>query len=212
MVNPVGQAYDGRAAEYAALAWRDLDRPGLTTDRERLAAFADRAMARHGGVLDLGCGPGHVTGHLASLGLQAAGYDVSKALLAEARQAFPGLDFEYGDLADIAVAQSSAGGVLSRYSLIHMQPHLWGDVFAHWFGLLEIGAPVMVSFFAAGSIEEHGEPFDHAVATAYAAFPPAIAAGLVEVGFVDVEITVRDRLPEERAMDHATLLARKPES
>jgi len=195
------------AARYATLFVGDLDRDA--DGRRRLAAFAEMAATRSGVVADLGCGPGHVVDHLHGLGLAAIGYDLSPGQIAQARSAFPDAQFHVGDLAALDVADSSLGGIVARYSLIHMPPSRFGDVFGEWIRVLEPGAPVLVSFFASSSAEAHGSPFDHAVVTAYVLFPATIVRQLQDAGFTDVEFGVCDPSEGARPLDHATVFARK---
>lgn len=206
----VRDAYDGMAERYARLALDDLDRP--TPDRNWLAAFVELAASCEGVVADLGCGPGHVVNHLTALGLAAIGYDISPGQIAEAQRAFPDLRFEVGDLTTLDIGECALGGIVARYSLIHMLPTRLSAIFAGWRRMLEAGAPVLVSFFAASSADAHGSPFDHAVATAFELFPATIAGQLEDAGFGDIEIGTRRPLPGERALDHGTILARTANS
>ncbi len=208
MTNQVRDSYDALAKIYTDLALNDLDR--VTTDRELLASFATLASTNEGTVADLGCGPGHVVDHLSSLGLSTVGYDISPALIAEARHAFPDAQFFLGDLAALDVAESSLAGIVSRYSLIHIVPTSLSQIFESWYRLLQPGAPLLVSFFAASSSDGHGTPFDHAVLTAYQMFPATIAAQLQNAGFDDTNITIRRPLEGERSLEHGTVLTRKP--
>lgn len=208
MPDEVGDSYDAMAELYTKLALGEIDRRPL--DRDWLAAFAELAASRDGVVADLGCGPGHVVDHLSELGLTAIGYDLSPGLIVEARREFPDAQFHVGDLAALEIADSSLGGIVARYSLIHMLPSRLGNIFDEWMRVLEPGAPVLVSFFASPSAEAHGAPFDHAVVTAYALFPATIACQLQDAGFADVEVAVRNPFDGERALEHGTILAQKP--
>ncbi len=161
-------------------------------------------------VADLGCGPGLVVDHLGELGLSAIGYDVSPGQIAEARNTFPDSHFEVGDLTALDVADSSLGGIVSRYSLIHLPPARLRDVFSEWMRVLEPGAPVLVSFFGSTSIETHGTPFDHKVITAYELFPATIAEEMQDAGFVDIEIGTTPPPEGGRPFDQATVLAITP--
>lgn len=210
MTDDVRDAYDAKAELYANFALGDLDR--VPTDRDWLASFAALAGLRDGAVADLGCGPGYIVNHLTELGLAAFGYDISPALIAEARRRFPDLDFQVGDFGELEVASSSLAGIVSRYSLIHTLPVELGSIFREWFRVLAPEAPLLVSFFAASSAETHGLPFDHAITTAYALFPATIAAALQDAGFVGCEVAIRPPLEGERALDHATILARRSRS
>jgi len=91
-------AYDQVAVDYARLLEGNL--ATNIWDRAVLSAFAEHVTAAGGGrVLDLGCGPGRITGHLHELGLDVAGADLSPAMVAEARRRFPTLSFNTGQLA-----------------------------------------------------------------------------------------------------------------
>ncbi len=210
MTDEVRASYDGMARRYAELFLDDLDRD--TNARGWLAAFAELAARRTGPVADLGCGPGHVVDHLTRLGLTVVGYDLSPGQIAEARQAFPDLSFDVGDLASLDDGNSSLGGIVARYSLIHVPPTRLGEVFVEWMRVLEPDAPVLVSFFGSKSAETHGTPFDHRVVTAYELFPPTIARQLHDAGFIDAEIGVHPSPAGGRPFDQATVLARKPRS
>ncbi|NNL65211.1 MAG: methyltransferase domain-containing protein [Myxococcales bacterium] len=207
MTDAVRDAYDARAEEYTNLFLDDLDRVPL--DREWLGAFARLVSPGAGVVADLGCGPGHVADRLAALGVDAVGYDLSPAMIDEARRAFPGSKFQVGDLTSLDAADSSLAGIVARYSLIHLAPARLGDVFAGWFRVLAPRAPVLVSFFAASSSARHGRPFDHAVVTAHELFPTTVVAQMQSVGFESFESSTRKPLAGERPLDHATILARR---
>lgn len=208
MTDEVRESYDARSQEYAELFLHDLDRDSNATDW--LATFAELAATQSGDVADLGCGPGHVVDHLCELGVSAIGYDISPGQIAQARRAFPDFEFHVGDLTALDNADSSLGGIIARYSLIHLLPSRLTDVFAEWMRALEPGAPVLVSFFGAVSAKAHGTPFDHTVVTAYALFPATIAEELHDAGFIDTEIGVRDPPEGGRPFDQGTVLARKP--
>lgn len=78
------ESYDTVAADYAALLKDELANSPF--ERAMLGVFAERVLAAGGGrVADLGCGPGRVTGHLASLGLDICGVDLSPEMIAVAR-------------------------------------------------------------------------------------------------------------------------------
>ncbi|MEP1123488.1 MAG: class I SAM-dependent methyltransferase [Ilumatobacter sp.] len=204
----IRESYDAVAEQYASLFLGDLDQDPAA--RAWLARFTELAAPRIGVVVDLGCGPGHVVHHLNGLGLTTIGVDLSPGQIEQARTAFPHADFRLGDLTALDSADSSLGGIVSRYSLIHLTPSLLPDVFAEWMRTLEPGAPVLVSFFAAATSERHGAPFDHAVTTAFELFPPTVVAHLHDVGFVGAEVDVRPPPDGARPLDHATVLAARP--
>ncbi len=208
MTDDVRDAYDANAELYAELFLSALDDDANA--RNWLETFAKLAASQDGVVVDLGCGPGNVVDYLCQLGLTTVGYDLSPGQIAEARTAFPDREFHVGDLAALDHDDASLGGIVSRYSVIHLAPSRLGDVFAEWLRVLEPGAPVLVSFFGALTAESHGAPFDHKVVTAYELFPATVAEQLRAVGFVDVEIGVLPPPDGGRPLDQGTVLARKP--
>ena len=73
-------------------------------------AFIERHLGGASGrVIDVGCGPGHLTAHLRSLGLDAAGIDPVPEFIEHARVAHPDAEFEVGSLADIATTSGASG-------------------------------------------------------------------------------------------------------
>lgn len=206
MSDAVRDGYDRVAKQYAELFLSDLEDQPLA--RKRLAAFADQ-VAPGGLVADLGCGPGHVSNFVTNLGLTTVGYDLSPATIAEAHQAFPELDFHVGDLTALAVADHAFAGIISRYSIIHMDPDRLADAFTEWMRVLMSGAPVYVSFFAALTPEGHGEAFDHAAVTAYGLFPDDVVAEMRVVGFEHFEVAILPPPEGGRPFEQATILARR---
>ena len=114
----VRATYGVVAASYARELSDELD--GLPFERWLLDRVA--VAARGLPVVDAGCGPGHVTAHLAAAGADARGLDLSPEMVAEARQRHPDVRFEVGDLRQLMrpVAAAGWGAVLGWYSLIHL--------------------------------------------------------------------------------------------
>lgn len=206
MTDPVRDAYDSNAELYASLFLHELDQDTQST--KGLAEFAELAVQQRGQVVDLGCGPGSVVNHLSELGVTTTGIDVSPGQIAQARLAFPDLKFEVGDLSALEFADSSLGGIVSRHSLIHLQPSTLDDVFTEWVRALEPGAPVFVSFFGSRSAEAHGTPFDHKVVTAYELYPETVAQQLLNAGLADLEVEAVPIPEGGRPLDHAIILAK----
>ncbi|MBT2383384.1 class I SAM-dependent methyltransferase [Streptomyces sp. ISL-11] len=188
-------AYDAVAALYADLVRNWLDQQPL--DRAVLAAFAESVRAAGAGpVAELGCGPGHVTTHLRSLGLDAFGVDLSPVMIDLARQAHPDLRFEIGSMDALDLADGELAGIVSWYSVIHTPPQEIPSYFAEFRRLLAPGGHLLLAFF-----EAEGGPvaaFDHKVTTAYR-WPVDDLAGLArEAGFVEVGRMLREPHAEER--------------
>jgi trans-aconitate methyltransferase len=141
------RAYDKVAVDYARLLEGDLARN--IWDRAVLAAFAEHVVAAGGGrVVDLGCGPGRITGHLHRLGLDVVGVDLSPAMVAEARRRFPTLSFSTGRLDTPPVDPKSLAGLLAWYSLIHVPPQDLPSTVSTLAGLLRPGGYLQLAFQA----------------------------------------------------------------
>lgn len=72
-----------------------------------------------GRVLELGCGAGRLTGYLYDLAEEVHGVDVSSAMVAHCRVAFPRATFDVGDVRDLSgFASGSFDAVLAPFNLI----------------------------------------------------------------------------------------------
>ena len=65
------------------------------------ARLVDAMVPRGARILDAGCGPGRVGGHLARLGHEVLGVDVDPTLIAAAKEDHPGPQWLVGDLAEL---------------------------------------------------------------------------------------------------------------
>ncbi|MEV4346778.1 class I SAM-dependent methyltransferase [Actinoplanes sp. NPDC049596] len=145
-------------------------------------AFITRHLAgRPGPVLDLGCGPGHLTAHLRSAGAEAIGIDLVPGFITHARATHPGGDYRLGSLTSLDFADESVGGILAWYSLIHLPPPDLDRALAEFHRVLTPGAPLVTGFV-------HGDepgPFDHKVTTAYRWPVDDFATRLTRAGFTE---------------------------
>ncbi|MEU2249237.1 class I SAM-dependent methyltransferase [Streptomyces sp. NPDC019224] len=200
-------AYDEAADQYARLFGDSLRDSPL--DRAMLGAFAE-AVGAGGRVADLGCGPGHVTGHLAGAGLDAFGVDASLAMVELARRAWPGLRFDVGSMAALDIADGALGGVLSRWSVIHTPPAELPRILAEFSRVLAPGGHLLIGFSATDGPSHPTQSFDHAVATAYRWSPDHLAGLLRAEGLTETARLVREPRPDDRRQfQEVHLLARK---
>ncbi|MBB5960556.1 SAM-dependent methyltransferase [Saccharothrix tamanrassetensis] len=201
-------AYDTVAVDYEALLRDDL--AGNTMDRAMLGAFAE-LTAGSGPVADIGCGPGRITTHLAGLGLDVFGIDLSPAMVAVARARYPELRFEVGSMTDLDLPDGGLGGVVAWYSVIHIPPDLRPEVFVGFHRVLAPGGHLLMAFQAGDERRDHTEAYGHEITlTGYRLPPDGIASLLVETGFEVRATLIRAPEPLREKAPQAYLLARKP--
>ncbi|AGL14239.1 class I SAM-dependent methyltransferase [Actinoplanes sp. N902-109] len=199
-------AYDAVAGTYAEMFRHTVrDNP---FDRAVLGAFAD-LVGTAGAVVDLGCGPGHVTAHLAGLGLATFGVDVSPAMVTLARQAYPGLTFEVGSMTSLSIADATLGGVLARWSIIHTPPSDVPGILAEIRRVLAPGGHVLLGFPASDDSARPTQVYDHTVAPAYRWWPDHLAALLHAAGLAETaRMICRPEPTDRRQFPSVHLLAR----
>ena len=170
---------------YAAVAELYIELFG-TEDKvhaDDLALIGRQLAGRAGPVLDLGCGPGHLTGYLRSLGVDAIGIDLVPEFIAHARAAHPGGRYQLGSIDELAVADHSVAGILAWYSLIHLRPDELDGVLAEFRRAMAPAASLVVGIFVGDEVAA----FDHKVVTAYRWPVDEFAERLARAGFTEVE-------------------------
>lgn len=204
------ERYDFYAGEYFERFRDSLDYKLF--DRVMIAAFAELVKASgNPRVLDIGCGPGYVTEHLRSIGLEARGIDLSPEMIALAREAYPEPAFEVGDMTAVDLPDGGLGGVFSRSSIIHTPPERLPAVFSECLRLLAPGGHLLLMFQAHTDTSRLAWAFDHTVTTAYRLSVGRVADLLRETGFQEVARQIL--APEEdelRGFHYGYLLVRKP--
>jgi SAM-dependent methyltransferase len=203
----VRASYDRVADSYVALGAGELaHRPWL---RAVLAAFAEDVRDR-GPVLDVGCGPGTVTAHLAGLGLDAAGVDLSPRMVAHARRLHPGLRFDVASATDLDLAAASLGGVLGWWSLFNLPRQVLPGVLASFARALAPGGQVLVGIHVGDGDVVRTEAYGGVPVTwtTHLWQPDALAAQLAAAG---LEPVVQLRFPAQPpGWPQAVLAARRP--
>ncbi|MFF2384317.1 class I SAM-dependent DNA methyltransferase [Streptomyces sp. NPDC058108] len=205
-------AYDTVAVDYA-----ELVPPLFEADlygRAMIGAFAELTRAFDAGpVADLGCGPGHVTAHLQSLGVTAFGVDLSPETVAVARRRHPDLRFDEGSMTGLDLADGSLGGVIAWYSIVHTPPELLPVVFAEFHRVLVPGGHLLIAFKAGDRLRHLEHAYGHDLSLdVYWVSPDRIAELLSQAGFTVDARLIREPNEQEkpRQGQQAYLLARKP--
>lgn len=203
------QGYDAVAEDYAKLL------PGLnaetTLDIAMIDDFTDRCAAVSlGPVLDAGCGAGRVSAHLSARGLDVFGVDLSPVMVELARRTYPHLRFDVGALEDLPVPDTTLGGLLAWYSLIHTAPERLLTCVGEFARVLRPGAWMLAAFQAGdGRRVERTSAYGHPVAlTNYRHDPRHLSAVLAETGF-DVHVQLHRSAEGAEPTPQVVLLARR---
>lgn len=191
-------AYATRAAEYTEKLGSMDAVPG-----EYHQTIAEWAANCPGKILDVGCGPGHLTQYLRSLGHEVEGIDPVNEFVRIAQSRFPESHFRQADAENLGVGDCEIGGILSWYSLIHMNPEYIDGALKEFLRAICPGGGLLVGFFEWPALE----PFDHKVTTAYR-WPVGELASRIERAGLLIENTTTTRPLDTRP--HATITARKP--
>lgn len=192
----VQQAYSGLSDVYI-----DLFASGDHEHPDDLALVDRHLGSLSGPLLDLGCGPGHLTARLRSRGRDVTGIDLVPEFVAHARRAKPTARFEVGSLTELTWPDGSVAGALSWYSLIHFRPDQLDGALAEIRRVLAPRGLLVVGFFEGGRCE----PFAHKVVTAYRWPVDEMSSRLAAAGFREVERIQRPQDGDRRP--HGALAA-----
>lgn len=210
----VAAAYNAVAAEYAEAMHDEL--AGKPLDRALLAAVVE--MCEGGRIADVGCGPGHVTQHLASLGAQPLGIDISPAMIDIARAENPAVEFRVESMTDLTEPDQSLAGAVLLYAIINLSPTERSRTFAQVFRALQPGGIALVSFhirseeFAAGQTQHLQTWFGHSVdIRGHFLEPDQVIDEIADAGLDIVSVTTRMPHPGvEIPTERAYVLAQRP--
>lgn len=176
------------------------------------AAEADRnlvlAWAREltGSVIDVGCGPGQWTHFLSLHGIEIEGIDPTREFVVAAQRRYPELHFRVAQAEQLGGGAASLGGILSWYSLIHIDPELIDFSLNEFARCLRPGGGLALGFFEGPELVS----FDHAVTTAYY-WPAEVLCERVEASGFTITSTHKRADPGARAHGYITAVRRAPE-
>lgn len=141
------------------------------------------ALGVTGPVLDVACGPGHIAGYLQQKGLEVRGLDLSERMVELARENFPEVDFQVGDLLRLGEREEFAA-MTAFYAVVHFSDSQLERALAEMFKALLPGGRLLLTFHS--QLLEGRPP--------YRILPvEQVKAGLKAAGFVlEVEI---ERMP-----------------
>ncbi len=206
----VRASYGAVAASYADALIAELD--GLPFERWLL----DRVAAHAGTdpVVEVGCGPGHVTAYLAEAGADATGLDLTPAMVEEARRRHPDGVYEVGDLRTLMRPVNGSGwaAVLAWYSLIHLAASELPAAVAALVRPIREDGWLVLALHAGADVRHHGTWFEHKIDLDFVFHEPADVVELAEqAGLVDVEWYRRGPLAARgESSERLYVVGRKP--
>jgi SAM-dependent methyltransferase len=143
----VRDSYDRVAERYAEeiggeLAGKPLDRALLRCFAELVSNVDEEAHA----AADLGCGPGHISAYLTTLGVPTTGVDISPVMIDVARRAHPEVAFRVGSLLALPAIDGELTGAIAFYSIIHLAAQDRPAAFAEMARVVRPGGWLLVAF------------------------------------------------------------------
>ncbi len=200
---------DTTRSSYDAVAPAYAEQTVITVlDRAALTAFAE--MVGDGRVVDLGCGPGHITAYLAGKGVDVFGVDLSPGMVEVARKLHPHLRFEVGSMTALDLDDAGVTGICAWYSIIHVPDEHLPAVFAEFHRVLKPGGHVVLAFQVGDETGRRTEAYGREIALTFHRRPPERVAALLAAAGLPVRATlVREPLSFEK-VPQAYLFAGKP--
>ena len=206
----VRSSYDAVATAYAGSLISEL--AGLPFETWLLDRVVREAAG--GPVVEVGCGPGHVTAYLAAAGADATGLDLSPGMVAEARRRFPDGTYELGDLRRLMRPTTAPGwsAVLAWYSLIHLAASELPEALAALTRPVVPGGLLVLALHAGSEVRHHDDWFDQPIDLDFVYHEPEAVVALVEAaGLGDVEWYRRGPLAHRgETSQRLYVLGRKP--
>ncbi|MGY1731431.1 class I SAM-dependent methyltransferase [Geodermatophilus sp. SYSU D01045] len=139
------EADPGHSAAYVK-RFKDLAAGGMDIVGE--ARLVDAMLPRRSRVLDAGCGPGRVGGHLAAAGHDVVGVDVDPVLIAAAEEDHPGARWLVGDLATLDLPDRFDAIVCAGNVVTFLAPSTRTEVLRRFRAHLADGGRAVVGFGA----------------------------------------------------------------
>jgi ubiquinone/menaquinone biosynthesis C-methylase UbiE len=149
-----------------------------------------------GRVIDLGCGPGHVAGYLASRGTNVEGLDLSPGMVAQADRLFPALEFHVGDMLALPFTDGSLDGVVSFYSIVHFEETQTERAFAEMARVLRTRGVAALAFHIGSDVVHRDEWFGEEVSVDFSfQEPQTVRQQLQKARFTVESLHERDPYP-----------------
>jgi ubiquinone/menaquinone biosynthesis C-methylase UbiE len=207
----IRRAYDLAADKYAESFWNELDKKHF--DRVILSWLA-LERPKDEKILELGCGPGEVSGFLSGQGAECVGTDISPRMIENARKYFPRASFEVQDFFSLSHPDASFSRIVAFYAVVNLTMEEIEKVFTEVRRVLTADGIFLFTFHIDEG-EEMNDVKDFLVPgndlTFFCFKVDEMKALAEKLGFAVVDILMRYPYPEaEYQSKRAYFILRKP--
>lgn len=112
----ISKAYNLAADEYSLNLLNEL--AGKNFDQMILNWYASQ-IPKDETILEIGAGPGQISGYLQKQGVNCIGTDISPKMVKNAKKNFPNIDFEVQDFFDLTYIDNTFFGVVGFYAIVN---------------------------------------------------------------------------------------------
>ena len=205
----VAEAYNVVAKEYSEEFCGEHEKK--PQDREILIRFSQEIADRKP-VWDFGCGPGHTTKYLDTLGIEVSGLDISEKMIEQAKMIYPDIAYRKGNLLNLEFEDNSIAGIVAFYAIVHFSKEQLGKAFCEIFRVLQPGGIFLFTYHIGEEIIHLNEFLGKGVDIDFMFFRTEFIFCCVEdTGFENIDIIERDPYPEvEYQSRRAYVFAKKP--
>jgi SAM-dependent methyltransferase len=136
-----------------------------------------------GRMLELGCGAGRLTGHLAEIAGHVHALDISPAMVAYARWAYPQCSFRIADMRDLSEYDDGLfNGLVASFNVIDVLTHEErGAALDDWRRVLAPGGLLIMSSHNRGHVPNVPTPSGQVIASLRAGSPKRVASSVAKL-------------------------------
>ena len=189
-LNEVINCYSLTAEEYTNSFSDELEKKPF--DRLTLKRFVEENIGK-GKIADLGCAGGHTTKFLSDLGVRdLLGIDLSPEFIKIAKQRNGNIDFEVGNILNLAKPDEAFGAILAFYAIVHFDYDELNKAFTEIYRVLNKTGQFLFSFHVGDTKTELNEFFNKKVQITFYYFDvDMVLEALKSKGFKLVEAIIR---------------------
>ncbi len=113
----IHKAYDDAADDYASAFWNEIEPKNLDCI---LLKWLSQQVQPAEAILEIGSGPGEVSGYLSRYHSNCLGTDLSSQMIVNAKKYFPKVRFEVQDFYQLGYPDESFAAVVAFYAIVNL--------------------------------------------------------------------------------------------